>query len=227
MGSFVNATSAHLFPAASARLPRLERNGCTGRSRHPMNAPMFQSYDPPEARSGGAERVAAVRRMMAEKRLDALLVPRADEHQGEYVPASAARLKWLTGFSGSAGLAVLGAKSGALFVDGRYVVQAPAEVDTRIFEVLQVPQAKLEDWLSTHVKRGGIVGFEPWLHTAAAVDDLTSALEAKCIKLAPLAGNLVDKAWGKERPRPPRGAVVPHVLQHAGKLASDKIAELQ
>ncbi len=188
---------------------------------------MFQSYDPPEARSGGGERVAAVRRLMSDAGLDALLVPRADEHQGEYVPRSAERLKWLTGFSGSAGLAVLGARAGALFVDGRYVVQAPAEVDVHTFEVLQVPQAKLEDWLCSHLKRGGTVGFDPRLHTEAAVEDLAKALEPKGVKLKALGRNLVDKAWGKERPAPPRGPVVPHALEHAGKAAAEKIAELQ
>jgi Xaa-Pro aminopeptidase len=188
---------------------------------------MFQTYDPPEPRSGSAERVAAVRRLMAEAGLDALLVPRADEHQGEYVPRSAERLKWLTGFSGSAGLAVVGTKAGALFVDGRYVVQAPAEVDVRSFEVLQVPQAKLEDWLCARVKRGGVVGFDPWLHTAAAMEELARALEPRGIKLKALGRNPVDKAWGKERPPPPTGPVVPHALEHAGKAAADKIAELQ
>ena len=98
---------------------------------------------------------------MAKAGLDAVLVPRADEHQGEYVPPSAERLKWLTGFSGSAGLAVVGRTAAALFVDGRYVVQAPTQVDTRIFEVLQIPQAKLSEWLGKHLKAGAVVGFDP------------------------------------------------------------------
>jgi Xaa-Pro aminopeptidase len=106
---------------------------------------MFQTYEAPEARQSGAERVEALRREMAKAGIDAVLVPRADEHQGEYVPPAAERLKWLTGFSGSAGLAVVGRAAAALLVDGRYVVQAPAQVDTRTFEVLQVPQAKLEE----------------------------------------------------------------------------------
>ena len=92
---------------------------------------MFQTYEAPEARQGGAERVDRLRELMAKAGLDAVLVPRADEHQGEYVPPSAERLKWLTGFSGSAGLAVVARTAAALFVDGRYVVQAPSQVDTR------------------------------------------------------------------------------------------------
>src|SRR5690349_24148990 len=126
---------------------------------------MFQTYDPPEPRQTGAERVEELRELLVKAGLDALLVPRADEHQGEYVPASAERLKWLTGFSGSAGLAAVGREAAALFVDGRYVVQAPAQVDTGTFEVLQVPQARLDEWLARHVKRGGTVGVDPKLHT--------------------------------------------------------------
>src|SRR6476660_3904750 len=118
---------------------------------------MFQIYDPPEGRQNGAERVEKLRQLMAKAGLDAVLVPRADEHQGEYVARSAERLKWLTGFSGSAGLAAVGRAAAALFVDGRYVVQAPAQVDTRTFEVLQVPQAKLDEWLAAHLKAGGVV----------------------------------------------------------------------
>src|SRR6476661_3368226 len=112
-----------------------------------MTRPMFQTYEAPEARQSGAERVEALRREMVKAGTDAVLVPRADEHQGEYVPPAAERLKWLTGFSGSAGLAVVGRTAAALFVDGRYVVQAPSQVDTRTFEVLQIPQAKLAEWL--------------------------------------------------------------------------------
>src|SRR5688500_11900424 len=125
---------------------------------------MFQTYEAPEVRENGAERLEALRREMVKARLDALLVPRADEHQGEYVAASAERLKWLTGFSGSAGMAVVAREAAALFVDGRYVVQAPQQVDTGMLEVLQVPQAKLDDWLAANVAAGGIVGFDPRLH---------------------------------------------------------------
>jgi Xaa-Pro aminopeptidase len=188
---------------------------------------MFQSYDPPEARQSGAERVEKLRGLMATARLDAVLVPRADEHQGEYVPRCAERLAWLTGFSGSAGLAVVGRIAAALFVDGRYVVQAPAQVDTRTFEVLQVPQAKLEEWLGTRLKAGGVVGFDPRLHTAAMIEDLAKTLKAKGIKLKPLAANPVDRIWGRERPAPPQGAVIPHAMKYAGRAAEQKIAELQ
>ena len=96
---------------------------------------MFQTFESQSERGAAAERIKELRRLMAAAKLDAYLIPRADEYQGEYVPASAARLKWLTGFSGSAGIAIVTKKTAALFVDGRYTVQARAEVDSGLIEV--------------------------------------------------------------------------------------------
>jgi Xaa-Pro aminopeptidase len=101
-----------------------------------MKITMFQTYASPPPGSDSLERVRRLRELMALRGLDAVLVPRSDEHQGEYVAPCAERLAWLTGFTGSAGLAVVGRTAAALFVDGRYVVQAPRQVDTRTFEML-------------------------------------------------------------------------------------------
>jgi Xaa-Pro aminopeptidase len=122
---------------------------------------------------------------------------------------------------------VVGRASAALLVDGRYVVQAPAQVDTDTFEVLQIPQAKLDEWLGKHVKAGGVVGFDPKLHTATMIEDLAKTLLPKGIKLKVLAANPVDRIWGRERPAPPRGTVIAHAMKYAGKPAEKKIAELQ
>src|SRR4029078_6870293 len=94
-----------------------------------------------------SERVTSLRQLMAKARIDAVLVPRADEHQGEYVPPSAERLRWLTGFTGSAGLAIITRQSAALFVDGRYTVQARAEVDCELFELPELPRNRMSEWL--------------------------------------------------------------------------------
>ncbi len=188
---------------------------------------MFQTYEAPEVGQDGIQRIVRLRALMAKARLDAVLVPRADEHQGEYVPPSAERLKWLTGFTGSAGLAVVARTAAALFVDGRYVVQAPAQVDTRIFEVLQIPDARLGDWLTRHLKAGAKVAFDPWLHTPTQIEELEKSLAPKGIALTALGRNLVDLVWGGERPAPPTGEVVPHPARFAGTPAEHKIAELQ
>ncbi|MBO0766845.1 MAG: aminopeptidase P family N-terminal domain-containing protein, partial [Hyphomicrobiaceae bacterium] len=188
---------------------------------------MFQSYEPAQGGSESAGRIARLRELMARAGIDALLVPHADEYANEYLPASAERLAFLTGFTGSAGTAIVATASAALFVDGRYILQAPRQVDTKVFEVLQAGNGRLGDWLAKTLRPGAVIGFDPRLHAPKMVDDLARELAARRIKLKPLGRNLVDMLWGKARPAPPRGAVVPHPLKHAGKSAQDKLAEIQ
>jgi Xaa-Pro aminopeptidase len=188
---------------------------------------MFQSFDPPADLGHGAERVKRLRALLGELECGAVLVPRADEHQGEYVPSSAERLTWLTGFSGSAGTAVVARQAAALFVDGRYTAQARAQLDTGVFEILQAPQHRVSDWLTQKLRAGATVGFDPWLHTVADVERLREALAPKQIKLKPLRRNPVDRLWDRDRPPPPTSPVKPHPLKYAGKAAAEKINELQ
>ncbi len=188
---------------------------------------MFQTFEAASGATGGGDRVAELRRLLAQLELDAWLVPRADEHQGEYVPPSAERLKWLTGFSGSAGMAVVARKSAALFVDGRYVLQAPSQVDTRLFTIHEAPGAKVSDWIVKTLPRDGVVGFDPWLHTVSEIEQRTADLVAKGITLKPVRRNLVDQVWGEDRPPPPLGPVSVQPLAYAGRSAAEKIAVLQ
>jgi len=188
---------------------------------------MFQTFQSQSGPEHVAERVKALRALMAKAKLDAVLVPRADRHQGEYVPASAERLQWLTGFSGSAGIAAVAKKSAVLFTDGRYTVQADAETDRGIFEVSLLPRLKIAEWLSTTLAKGQTVGFDPWLHTAGEITRLKAALALKGIKLKALAKNPIDTLWGKARPKPPSGPVIAQPLALAGKSAAEKIAHVQ
>jgi len=188
---------------------------------------MFQTFGAPAAPTAGTERVRRLRALLVKRKLDAFLVPRADEHQGEYVAPCAERLKWLTGFSGSAGSAIIGRKAAALFVDGRYSVQVRAEVDTSTFEIQQVPAAQLSDWIIAKLGGGSVVGFDPWLHTVAEVERLEAVLKPKGIRLAPVRSNLVDSIWGKERPRPPLEPVSVQPQKLAGRSAEDKISAIQ
>jgi Xaa-Pro aminopeptidase len=188
---------------------------------------MFQTFEASPGPSHVAERLKALRAWMTKSKIDAVLVPRADEHQGEYVPPSAERLKWLTGFTGSAGIAIAAKKNAALFIDGRYTVQAKAETDTSAFDVLLLPRARLAEWLIENLAKGSVIGFDPWLHTVSEIARLTTALSAKDIKLKPLTKNPVDALWGKARPASPRAPVVLHPMSLAGKSAADKIAGVQ
>jgi Xaa-Pro aminopeptidase len=188
---------------------------------------MFQSFDVSTSSAATPERVKALRRLIADAGIDAYLVPRADEYQGEYVPPSAERLRWLTGFTGSAGLAIVTRKNAALFVDGRYTVQARAEADPNVLQVSTLPRGRVAEWLIEQLSRNQTVGFDARLHTIAEVERLAAALEPAGIKLKPLSRNLVDRAWGRERPAPPAGPITVHPLKFSGRSAADKIADIQ
>lgn len=188
---------------------------------------MFQSFETSADPTLAADRVSALRALMRKRTLDAYLVPRADEHQGEYVPPACERLKWLTGFSGSAGFAVIGLERAALFVDGRYVVQARAEVDTKIFEILQIPGKGLKDWAADALHPGSTIGFDPWLVTLAQVEQLRKELARYEIRFKDMSGNLVDRIWGKERPNPPTARIRLQPTELAGETAAEKIKRLQ
>lgn len=188
---------------------------------------MFQSFESQSERGAAAERIKELRRHLAAAKLDAFLVPRADEHQGEYVPASSARLGWLTGFSGSAGLAIIAKKSAILFTDGRYTVQAKAEVDPDIMSVSLLPRGRIGEWLLGNLPKGARVGFDPRLHTVAEIERLEAALQPRAIKMVPTPRNPVDRVWGADRPAPPSDPIFLHPMKFAGRSAADKIADIQ
>jgi Xaa-Pro aminopeptidase len=161
---------------------------------------------------------------MAEAGVDAFLVPRADAHQGENVAPRDERLAWLTGFTGSAGLAVVTRDRAGIFVDGRYRLQVRDQVDAAAFEVLRQPEDKLSDWLIAALPGGGRLGFDPWLHTAKEIETLAEALAPRQIAIARVA-NLVDRVW-TDQPPPPARPIVPHPIELAGRAAADKRAEI-
>lgn len=188
---------------------------------------MFQDFSSSADPALGAERVARLRARLDRLGVDAVLVPRSDEHMGEYVPPSAERLAWLMGFTGSAGLAVIGAKKAALFVDGRYTLQAADQVDMAIFEIVQIPETEPREWLARNLPKGARIGFDPWLHTRAAVARLEDGLAVSGLVLKALSRNPVDIIWGAERPAPPKGPLTVQPLEWAGVSAADKIKTLQ
>ena len=187
---------------------------------------MFQSFKDIADPSKGRPRVALLRKELKKRKLAAFLVPRADEHQNEYVPPGAERLSWLTGFTGSAGMAIVGTRTAALFVDGRYTLQAPDQVDTRVFDILQIPEEKLTDWIIKTLKKGDTLGYDPRLHTIRAVERMQKAADEAGLCMAPQDENLIDAIW-KGRPVPPRAPVTLHPLKFAGQPAAKKIASVQ
>ena len=174
----------------------------------------------PAAKADRAPRIAALRAELAKRRLVGFLIPRADEHQGEYVPPRAMRLAWATGFTGSAGLACVLANRAAMFVDGRYTLQVRTQVDGGTFEYRHSSEQPLDAWLAEVLKPDETLGYDPWLHTVEEVARIAAACERAKAKLAPVE-NLVDVVW-KDQPPPPLAPVIPHDLAFAGEAADEK-----
>ncbi len=185
-------------------------------------AAKFQSFEDVANPEQGTERIPLLRAELARRGLDGFVVPRADEHQSEYVPANAERLSWLTGFTGSAGTAVVLADKAALVVDGRYTLQGATQVDTSVIDIVPLVETSAEAWIEAHLGPGRVLGYDPWLHTAKSVDALTAATARAGGQLVPTDGNPIDAVWEK-RPEPPRAAVTIRPLELAGESAEAKL----
>lgn len=186
---------------------------------------MFQSFETTASPENGAPRILALRERFASLGVDAVLVPRADEYQGEYVPASAERLAWLTGFTGSAGVALVMTSQALVFVDGRYTTQLAQQTDPAIFSPGDLIGEPPVDWIGQHAPKGFRLGIDPWLHTAGEVKKLEAALKDKEGALVLLDENPVDAIW-VDRPQEPVGRVTIQKHQHAGTLAKDKLEKI-
>lgn len=170
-------------------------------------------------------RLEALRAELRRRKLDAFIIPRADEHQGEYVPPSAERLAWLTGFTGSAGAAVVTLERAALFVDGRYTLQAEQETSGTLYDLCHLVDTPPHAWLRGVLRTGDRLGFDPWLHTPDGAGRLQVVCADVGADLEAVEGNPVDAVW-HDRPAPPQAPVVPHGLDHAGEAAADKRARV-
>ena len=185
---------------------------------------VFQSFEEKADPSNVAPRIAALRAAMQKAGIDAFLIPRADAHRGESVPASEARLAYMTGFTGSAGMAVVGAHKAGLFVDSRYTLQAPTQTDTALVSVHEVNQGGISPDISLYVPKGGKLAYDPWLHTPGETRDLNEKLAGHAEAVP--HPNLVDAVWA-DRPAPPVSAIEFLGHNRAGQSATDKIATLR
>ena len=168
-----------------------------------------------------AARLAAMRAELARRGLDGFVVPLSDEHQGEYVARRSQRLAWLTGFTGSAGMAIVLAERAALFVDGRYTLQAAAQVDASLYEHRHVSDESPDAWLREHLSADSTLGYDPRLHGAHGRDRLAAPCKAAGARLVPCEDNPIDTLWA-EQPPPPLGPVAPHPVRFAGTEAGEK-----
>jgi Xaa-Pro aminopeptidase len=172
-----------------------------------------------------AERVRQLRAELRGRQLDGLIVPLTDEHRNEYVPGSAQRLAWVTGFTGSAGILILLAERAAVFVDGRYTVQAGAQLDPQLFErrhVIEEPPAR---WLGDQASAGSRIGYDPTLHVKAEVERYRAACAKADAELVALADNPIDAVWAG-RPAPPIAPIRELEARYAGEPADAKRARI-
>jgi Xaa-Pro aminopeptidase len=187
---------------------------------------MRQTFEDQADPSFGPLHLPLIRQAVERQGLDGLLIPHEDEHQNEYLPDANDRLAWATGFTGSAGAAVVLKDKAAVFVDGRYSLQVRDQVDQSLFEVRDLVEGGVPAYLETQLKPGQVVGYDPRLHSPDALDRLRQAARKAGAELKAVAANPLDEAWGAQRPAQPQAAVVPHPLQYAGEESSAKRARV-
>ncbi|WP_315761033.1 aminopeptidase P family protein [Sphingomonas sp. Y38-1Y] len=172
-----------------------------------------------------ADRLAALREQLARQSLDGFVVPLTDEHLSEYVGAYAQRLAWLTGFEGSAGTAVVLPAEAAIFTDGRYTIQVREQVSADHWAYVGVPATSVSGWLAEHAPEGARIGYDPWLHTRAWVEEARRALAAKGAELVAIPANPIDAVWA-EQPSPSPAPMSAYSDALAGRSSADKRGEI-
>ena len=186
----------------------------------------FQTFEEPESGVALTARLSAFREELARRKLTGFVIPRADQQQNEYVAPSEERLAWLTGFTGSAGLAIVLTQEAAVFVDGRYTLQAAKQVDGKAWTVESLIDPPPESWLAGHLKPGDRLGFDPWLHTSSAAERLAAGCAKAGAELVALDNNPLDAIW-TERPLPPLAPVAVHGAQFSGEAEADKLRRIR
>src|SRR5256886_13068968 len=163
----------------------------------------FQSFEERAERGASAPRVAALRTELARRGLTGFIVPRSDRHQNEYVPACEQRLAWLTGFTGSAGVAIVLMHRAVLFVDGRYTLQVRDQVDTSIFAIEHLVEMPPDRWIGENLTADDRLGYHPWLHTIGAWVRVGKARATVRAKMYAGGPDLVGVTWvGPPAPSP-------------------------
>ncbi len=186
---------------------------------------MFQSFDDISEGHLSPERVTRLREELKHRHLDGFIIPRQDEFQGEYVAPYAERLRWLTGFAGSWGLAILMKDRGAIFVDGRYTIQVRKQVNTSLFTPHHLVEEPPAEWLEKELKPGEVLGYDPWLMTADQVARFEKAAVKAGAKLVAVESNPIDAVW-KDQPKRPAKPVSVQPTQFSGRSSKDKLADV-
>ena len=187
---------------------------------------VFQVFTDESRSDLSQARLTALREILRAQGVSGMLLPRADVFQGEYLPACEDRLAFLTGFTGSAGFGIILHNKAALFVDGRYTVQAKSQVDKKAIKVVRLADISPDEWLARTARKGMKIGYDPALFTMRGLRRFERVAQDIGFALVPLAMDPVAAIW-PDRPIPPATPVVDHAIAYAGEEAADKIARLQ
>jgi len=178
------------------------------------------------------KRLQSLRAEFNKQSIDGFIVPRADEFQGEYVPAGAERLAWITGFVGSAGSAVVLTEKAGFFTDGRYTLAARQQVPSKLFNICSIspdqgstPTITPTQWVEQNLPKGGKLAYDPWLHTEAQITLFEDAVKKAGGTLVPVTINPLDAAWS-DQPSTPITPVQEQELKFSGKTSHEKRQEL-
>lgn len=186
---------------------------------------MFQTFEPVSDRSFAGKHLPKLRAVMNKQNLDGFIVPHDDEYQNEYIPAFAERLMWVSGFSGSAGAAIIFQDRAIVFTDGRYTLQVRQQADSEYFDYVDITEQSPAQWLRENASGSERIGYDPMLHTMNSVRTLKAAAEKAGFELVAVSENPVDAAWSDQPPQPKTPAK-PHDVRYAGKTSADKRAEI-
>ena len=168
-----------------------------------------------------AAKLSDLRAVLVKRSLAGFIVPRISEYQGEFVAAYAERLAWLTGFTGSAGSALVLADKAAIITDGRYTIQLAQQADKGLYEFLNNPQTTSAKWLAENAKPDDVIGYDPWLLTVKQATEFAKTLGEKGIKFDPVNANPVDDVW-KDKPSFPREKAEIFPIEFAGVESAAK-----
>ncbi len=186
---------------------------------------IYQTFEDATDSSQSAERVAALRGQFRKYNIDGYLVPRADKHQNEYVAPADERLAWLSGFTGSAGLAIVMKRQAVLFVDGRYTLAVQVQIDSEVFTPIALADMLPDRWLETQLRKGSRIGYDPWLHTPGQIARYARAAALASVELVAIEPNLIDSVWS-DRPSEPKGQISLHAPRYAGESSAKKLARI-
>ncbi len=168
-----------------------------------------------------SSRLKTLRAELTKLGYDGYFIPMSDEYQSEYVPSSAQRVSFMSGFTGSAAFIIVMMDKALFFTDGRYTLQASQQIPGSLYSIYDGTVTSPTDWLSENAKAKMKLAYDPWLHTAAGVERLQKALAKVGAELVPFERNLVDVLW-TERPAPPSEPIFAHEMVYAGKTSGEK-----